>query len=303
MHRLYEIKEYSASASVSILASCTFNTLCEMATHAERPYTHLPQPGSTPHARSSRLPLWTAVHYFLIACTTILIVHGLLVLVVPDHPYTTSVRSALLRPSSASTLSWSYPATQGVQSGGFYRDPKPIKTILGFLDLAEREVRSKGLDTCWDKLGPRFIEEYHSTDMQYCTPGSDDGAANARNQSRYRETKDLPTYITCSAIHRNEFTKWWPYPGAPCLSSNLRMVEGGQRAYRSAGCEVTNDGIRLISQMGQENFVGKDTTQVHLESEEGKCETVIDHTVVMIHRQDQWNPYVYALGSTDDRST
>jgi hypothetical protein len=73
------------------------------------------------------------------------------------------------------------------------------------------------------------------------------------------------------------------------------MVEGGHRQFRSAGCEVTNDGISLISQMGQENFVGKDTTQVDLDSEEGKCEEVVDHTVVMIHRQDQWNPYVLLL--------
>lgn len=268
---------------------------CEMATHVPTPYTPLPQPGSSPHARSSRLSVWTAVRYSLIACTTILIVHALLVLVAPNHPYTTSVRSALLRPSPSpveSRPSWSYPQSKGGLPGGFYRDPTPIKTMLGFLDLAEREVQSKGLDTCWDKLGPRFIEEYHSTEMQYCTPESDGGAAYARNQSRHRERNDLPTYITCSAIHRNEFTKWWPYPAAPCLSSNLRMVESGHREYRSAGCEVTNDGIRLISQMAKENFVGKDTTQVELDSEEGKCETVIDHTVVMIHRQDQWNPYV-----------
>jgi hypothetical protein len=197
-----------------------------MATHVATPYTPLPQPGSTPHARSSRLSLWIAVRYTLIACATIIIVHALLVVVAPDHPYTTSVRSALLRPSPISTPTWSFPDIRGGQAGGFYRDPKPIKTILGFLDLAEREVQAKGLDTCWDKLGPRFIEEYHSTDMVYCTPESDEGGSRARNQSRYRENENLPTYITCSAIHRNEFTKWWPYPAAPCLSSNLRMVEG-----------------------------------------------------------------------------
>ena len=68
------------------------------------------------------------------------------------------------------------------------------------------------------------------------------------------------------------------------------MIEGQGRAYRAAGCEVTNDGIRLISQMANEDFAGKESVVVKLDSEEAKCESKVDHTVLLIHRQDQWNP-------------
>jgi len=264
-----------------------------MATHNPTPYTPLPQPGSSHHAHSPRRSIWTAVRITLIAAATIVVAHGLLQLVAPDHPYTSSVRSVFRHNPSASRPEYSVTdhAWQGGQAGGFYRDPKPIKTILGFWDLAEKELKAKGLDTCWDKLGPRFIEEYHSTDMAYCIPPgtSFEGASKARNESRHSHD-GLPTWITCSAIHRNEFTKWWPYPAAPCLSTNLRMIEGQGRAYRAAGSEVTNDGIRLISQMANEQFAGKESVQVKLDSEEAKCEETVDHTVLLIHRQDQWNP-------------
>jgi hypothetical protein len=264
-----------------------------MATHVPTPYTPLPQPCSVHHTHSPRRSIWTAVRYTLIACATILIAHGLLQLVAPDHPYTSSVRSAFQRPPASAGVVWPIAdhTLQGGQAGGFYRDSKPIKTILGFWDLAEKELKAKGLDTCWDRLGLRFIEEYHSTDMAYCLPPdtSYGGAAKARNESR-QSHDNLPTYITCSAIHRNEFTKWWPYPAAPCISSNMRMIEGKGRAYRSAGCDVNNDGIRLISQMANEDFAGKDSVQVKVDSEEGKCEQVVNHTVLLIHRQDQWNP-------------
>lgn len=263
-----------------------------MATHVATPYTPLPQPGSSHHAHSPRRSIWTAVRITLIACATILIAHGLLQFVAPDHPYTASVRSAFRPPPPSSRPEYSIPdhAWQGGQAGGFYRDPRPIKTILGFWDLAERELKAKGLDTCWDKLGPRFVKEYSSTEMAYCLPPdtSFGGASKARNESRLNHGG--PTWITCSAIHRNEFTKWWPYPAAPCLSSNMRMIEGKGREYRAAGCEVTNDGIRLISQMANEQFAGKQSVQVDLNSKEAKCEEVVDHTVLLIHRQDQWNP-------------
>ena len=268
-----------------------------MATHVSTPYTPLPQHSHHhPHTHAPRRSVWTAVKYTLIACSTVLIANGLLQLVAPDHPYASTVRSAFSPQQAAPTgPGWGIlnHTWQEGQAGGFYRDPRPIKTILGFWDLAEKELKAKGLDTCWDKLGPRFIDEYHSTEMAYCLPPDTnlEGAAKARNESRHsHDHKDLPTWITCSAIHRNGFTKWWPYPAAPCLSSNMRMIEGKGREYTAAGCEVTNDGTRLISQMAQENFVGKNSVQVKLEAEEAKCEDVVDHTVLLIHRQDQWNP-------------
>lgn len=274
-----------------------------MATHVRTPYTPLPQHSNHP-AHTPRRSIWAGLKYTLIACATILVAHGLLQLIAPDHPYTSSVRSAFRPAATPTDPEWSLPhdAWKGGHTGGFYRDPTPLKTILGFWDLAEKESKSRNLDTCWDKLGPRFIEEYHSTEMAYCLPPNTDFAlaAKARNESRHPH-HDLPTWITCSAIHRNEFTKWWPYPAAPCLSSNMRMIEGEGRAYRAAGCEVTNDGIRLISQMAKEHFAGKDSVQVALDSDEGKCEEVVDHTVLLIHRQDQWNPCVALLELADAR--
>jgi hypothetical protein len=269
-----------------------------MTSHVSTPYQLLPQPGS--HApRPTRLSLWTAIRYTLIICATIVIAHGLLQLVAPEHPYTSSIRSALLRPHAPVYDGTAY-QLKDVSSmdvgrlGTFYRDPTPIKTLLSFGELAEKEVEERGLDTCWGKLGRRFIDEYHSTDLAYCIPPGDETAAEVRNASRYRSHDDqesLPaTYMTCSAIHRNEFTNWWPYPAAPCISTNLRMIEGGDRAYRAAGCEVTNDGTRLISQMARESFAGRSSTLVDLDSEEAKCEQVVDHTVLLVHRQDQWNP-------------
>jgi hypothetical protein len=271
-----------------------------MATHVNTPYLPLPGPALGSHARSPRLSVWTVVRYTLLVCGTILVVHALLQVVAPDHPYTSSVRTALLRPQPIeSRPTWSIAdSTQTVATGGFYRDSSPIKTILGFWELAEKELKAKGLDTCWDKLGPRFIEEYHTTNMAYCVPpgASTDieYGVEMRNQSRSRNRDhngtDLPTYITCSAIHRNSFTKWWPYPAAPCLSSNMRMIEGGDRVTRAAGCQVTNDGTRLISQMAMEHYAGRDAVMVSMDSKEGICEDIVDRTVLLIHRQDQWNP-------------
>jgi hypothetical protein len=42
--------------------------------------------------------------------------------------------------------------------------------------------------------------------------------------------------------------------------------------------------------MANEQFAGKESVQVKLDSEEAKCEETVDHTVLLIHRQDQWNP-------------
>jgi hypothetical protein len=42
--------------------------------------------------------------------------------------------------------------------------------------------------------------------------------------------------------------------------------------------------------MAKEQFAGKQSVQVNLDGEEAKCEEVVDHTVLLIHRQDQWNP-------------
>jgi hypothetical protein len=74
------------------------------------------------------------------------------------------------------------------------------------------------------------------------------------------------------------------------------MVEGGDRAYRAAGCEVTNDGTSLISEMDREEFAGRESVTVGLETEQAKCEQVVNHTVLLVHRQDQWNPCVIGQG-------
>lgn len=251
------------------------------------------------------LSIWSAIRYTLIALTTIALIHLSFVWLAPEHSYTATVRTAIWdspRVSDGSPHSPDHAVhhqtpTKGHQAqGAFFRDPFPLRTLVSFWDLAEREVAAKSLDTCESQLGRQFIDSYHETELPYCVPHglpSGQNAAAARNTSGSWKQGDgalPPTYITCSAIHRHPFTRWWPYPAAPCLSSNLRMIQGEAKASRAAGCEVTDEGNKLVVEMGKEDFMGPHAVNIDLDSDEAVCREVIDHTTLLIGRQDQWNP-------------
>jgi hypothetical protein len=68
----------------------------------------------------------------------------------------------------------------------------------------------------------------------------------------------------------------------------VRAVPDDLRKFVAAGCAVTDDGANLFTEMGNEGFLGKEITRSDLEMAE--CKEVVDHTVVIIGRQDQWNP-------------
>lgn len=55
-------------------------------------------------------------------------------------------------------------------AGGFYRDPHPIRTMLKYWEIAEREVAEKGLDTCKGQLSRELIDAYVRSAIDYCHP-------------------------------------------------------------------------------------------------------------------------------------
>jgi hypothetical protein len=243
----------------------------------------------------SRLSLWGAIRYSVIAVCTFALFHLSASWIAPDHPHSSTVRSAWsTSPHSSSSLEHIKTNSTGHEKGGFRRDSYPLRTLLAFWDLAEKEVSARGLDTCNDQLGRRFIDAYHDTDLAYCTPeGQTLGPLEvaAARQAGLESSTNLPsTLITCSAIQRHSFTKWWPYPAAPCISTNLRLVKGERKAFRAAGCEVTSTGATLDSEMGQEDFAGLRTTRLELGDPVAVCTETVNHTTILIGRQDQWNP-------------
>ena len=179
--------------------------------------------------------------------------------------------------------------------GTFFRDAYPLKSMLAFWELAEKQVAAGGLDTCGGQLGRELIDAYHRSQVAYCVPKGQGeevhlaSAHHSENASLWNQAQTIPaTGIWCSPVHRDEFSKWWPYPAAPCVSTNLRAVKGDDKAFRAAGCEKTEDGKALKREMGKERFLGSDLAGVV--DELGECAEVIDRTLLVIHRQDQWNP-------------
>jgi hypothetical protein len=55
-------------------------------------------------------------------------------------------------------------------NGGFYRDAYPIRSMLKYWDIAEREVKERGLDTCDGQLGRELINAHVRTTVAYCRP-------------------------------------------------------------------------------------------------------------------------------------
>jgi hypothetical protein len=61
-------------------------------------------------------------------------------------------------------------APQHAGNGGFYRDAYPIRYMLKYWEIAEREVKEKGLDTCNGQLGRELIDAHIRTTVDYCHP-------------------------------------------------------------------------------------------------------------------------------------
>lgn len=241
--------------------------------------------------RTKRASTWTIIKYGLGLVVTFAAAHYLLTLVFPNssllHPFRPKLHGsdfvdyAAAEAAALEVLNHIDPSSK--TPGTFFRDSYPIRSALAFWDLAERQVDAKGLDTCDGQISRELVEAYHATRMTYCSPGNEFELAPIN--LTHTPLESPATYISCSAVHRNPFTKWWPYPAAPCISSNIRFVKGDQRAYLGV-CDVTADGQSLRSEMVGENFVGSDLTTV----DEAECMERIDHTVMIIKRQDQWNP-------------
>ncbi|WWC59922.1 uncharacterized protein I303_102484 [Kwoniella dejecticola CBS 10117] len=189
------------------------------------------------------------------------------------------------------------------QPGTYFRDSFPLRTMVAIWELAEKEVKARGLDTCNGQLGRELVDAYHSSQLGYCVPPGDslttfvpDPIRNGSHTSHVSaentaEGKDMGTSIFCSPVHRAEFSKWWPYPAAPCVSKNLRTIPNAQseRTFGAAGCEITEEGIKLNNEMGRERFLGTDTVGVAQENDQ--CKERIERTLLIIGRQDQWNPF------------
>lgn len=79
--------------------------------------------------------------------------------------------------------------------------------------------------------------------------------------------------------------KWWPYPTSYCFSSSLTAYTDKGHRFRTRGCELTEEGDRLREDMTGEGFLGSDV--VMDDSESGCKGGKVDHTVLVIGRQDQ----------------
>ena len=181
--------------------------------------------------------------------------------------------------------------------GTFFRDSFPIKTMLAFWELAEKEISERQLDTCKGQLGRELIDAYHRSQFAYCLPAGASTQVELAPIHNYsygppsKETNTAPpTRVWCMPVHHDKFSDWWPYTAAPCLSTNIRPVADDSSMFNAVGCDVTAAGNELFTEMGQEGFVGK--ILVHKESNdpEAQCKEKIDRTVIIIGRQDQWNP-------------
>ena len=148
-----------------------------------------------------------------------------------------------------------------VQSTSLFRDAHPLQTIERFHDIAIDAIASKGVDTCDDKLGRKLLEAYQRTRLDYATGD---------------------TTIQCVSVKADPESSWWPVPEAPCFARNLSASE---RSFRSVNSSVTSAGHDLDEAVGHERFLGTDL------GEADECGTPVDRTLLVIRRQDQFNPF------------
>lgn len=67
-------------------------------------------------------------------------------------------------------ISYTLSQAQLSGAGGFYRDAYPIKSMLKYWDIAEREVKERGLDTCKGQLSRELVDAYVRSVLDYCHP-------------------------------------------------------------------------------------------------------------------------------------
>ncbi|KAK8861298.1 hypothetical protein IAR55_002117 [Kwoniella newhampshirensis] len=279
-----------------------------------------PNGSSFKPSHRNRLTPPLILRYLLYAIGGLVISHYALVGAFPSSSYSTRFSASATTPTTTSSVSRLDDLISlkdegsTSQAGTFFRDPYPIKSMLAFWELAEKEVLSKGhkLDTCHGQLGRELVEAYHEGQLSYCRSPS---GSNERGDFIPVHNKgDLPphsdssdeiivndnrTEITCIPVHHSKFSKWWPYPASPCLSKNLRPVKDQLKRFQAVGCEITREGDELRNEMGREKFLGGDIDLIDLGEEgqgeegqqEGECKERIERTVVVIGRQDQWNPF------------
>jgi hypothetical protein len=194
-----------------------------------------------------------------------------------------------LRPHSGSDSDYPYAygsnaagRGQNVSSptfGSFYRDPTPALTAAHFWALAETQIKERKSDTCGDMLGRRLVDGQVAKRVEYCGAsytfegGGDSMAASSASAA-------------CFPLPRDGFLSFWPYPSAPCVSRNLKPT--GMRTFQ-ATCPLSPAGSVLNAEMKKagEGFLGSELSEGEGETE---CKEFEGRTVLVVHRQDQWNP-------------
>jgi hypothetical protein len=184
--------------------------------------------------------------------------------------------------------------------GLFYRDAYPIRSMVKYFEVAEREVKARGLDTCDGQLGRELIDAYARSAIDYCRPHV------RRRSPSAQERKDIQlniyqdgimdaTTITCAPVHHDDFSRWWPHPLSPCFSTNLHPIKDTYTSYHADSCTLTEEGEQLKAEMldgdqKDQKFVGTDIQDVEGEGGAGTCKSLLNRTIIEIPRQDQWNP-------------
>ncbi|WRT65395.1 uncharacterized protein IL334_002338 [Kwoniella shivajii] len=270
-------------------------------------YPPLPGPPYRLERHKSQITPALVLKYVLGGCGCLVILHYVIIGAFPRSSYarySTDSQTPIDNEAYATAAA----TAQGVldrldpsagQPGTFFRDSFPLKTMLAFWDLAEKEVQARGLDTCNGQLSRELVNAYHSSELAYCTPTGKD--EETFQPTTIRTSSHSPhwdpsqpvegTTIFCSPVQRSSFSNWWPYPAAPCVATNLRTIPNEARRFRSAGCDVTAEGSRLDDEMGSERFLGSDTDKIVLDDVAAGCKERIERTMLVIGRQDQWNPF------------
>ncbi|KAL1410119.1 hypothetical protein Q8F55_004122 [Vanrija albida] len=231
-----------------------------------------PSPVSARPPRRKRVSPAQLARYVLLGALALLGVHSL-------AGYGRAAYSARFGPPAVAGLNMTSTA------GGLVRDPTPLRTAASFFALAQREVAARGLDTAGDKLGAALIDAYTRAAVPYCgvlAPVPEDNATH----THWAGGAVPPSAALCLPLHHDAFAKWWPYPHAPCISTNLRAIPGSGRRFAAPGCELTAEGSALLSDMGDEKFLGAE-----LQPGGAECTSRVEHTLMVVHRQDQWNPF------------
>lgn len=239
-----------------------------------------------PLKRSSHWPSKMTIGKWAVGSMTALVIFYYAILGAFSHRPGTISSQLFDQTYRNASLQPTYGAGNSSSPGAFYRDAYPIKTMLAFWSIAEQEVADKKLDTCGDQMGSGLIEAYHRSLLKFCGQGSEDVPQLSALQTTQETTEVPDSGIWCAPVHHDDFSKWWPYPAAPCLSTNIRATKHDGKLFKTVGCDVTAHGEELVAEMGREQFLGNNIEK----TEQRECKEVVKRTLVVIGRQDQWNP-------------